>query len=138
MPDWLSDMLCRLSTGGGFGSEQELYTDEDEMLFDAMRPVALTCVDDVVIRGDLADRAIFLTLMAISEKKRKHERDFWAAFESDKPAILGALLDCVAGGLRELPNVKLDQYPPHGRLCLVGDRLCASRAGDVVAGRYVC
>ncbi len=110
LPDWLSDMMCRLATGGGFGTRQ-LYTDDDEMLFDAMRPVALTCIDNVVVRGDLTDRAVFLTLPAIPEKKRRHERDFWAAFERDKPAILGALLDIVAGGLRELPRVKLEGYP---------------------------
>jgi hypothetical protein len=110
MPGWLSDMLCRLSTGGGFGTRQ-LYSDDDEMLFDAMRPVVLTCVDNVVIRGDLTDRAIFLTLASIPENKRRHQRDFWAEFERDKPAILGALLDIVALGLRELPHVKLDTFP---------------------------
>jgi hypothetical protein len=110
LPDWLSDMLCRLSTGGGFGTRQ-LYTDEEEMLFDAMRPVVLTCVDNVITRGDLTDRALFLTLLAIQENKRRHERDFWAAFERDQPAILGALLDIVALGLGELPHVKLAAYP---------------------------
>jgi hypothetical protein len=110
LPDWLSDMLCRLSTGGGFGTRQ-LYADAEEMLFDAKRPVVLTCVDNVVIRGDLSDRAIFLTLQAIPDNQRRRERDFWAAFERDKPAILGALLDIVALGLRELPDVKLSRYP---------------------------
>jgi len=110
LPDWLSDMFCRLSTGGGFGTRQ-LYTDEDEMLFDAMRPVVLTCIDNVIIRGDLTDRAIFLTLLAILENRRRHQRDFWAAFDRDKPAILGALLDIVSLGLGELPNVKLAEYP---------------------------
>jgi hypothetical protein len=110
LPDWLSDMLCRLSTGGGFGTRQ-LYTDEDEMLFDAMRPVVLTCVDNVIIRGDLSDRTIFLTLLSIPENKRRHQREFWAAFDRDKPAILGALLDIVSRGLRELPYVKLTEYP---------------------------
>jgi hypothetical protein len=34
LPDWLSDALCRLSTGGGF-STRELYSDADEVLFGA-------------------------------------------------------------------------------------------------------
>jgi hypothetical protein len=110
LPDWLSDMLCRLSTGGGFGTRQ-LYTDEEEMLFDAMRPVVITCVDNVIVRGDLTDRAIFLTLLAIPDRKRRAEREFWAEFDCDKPAILGALLDAVAGGLRELPHVELLEHP---------------------------
>jgi hypothetical protein len=37
---WLSDALCRLSTGGGFGTRQ-LYTDSEEGLFNASRLRAL-------------------------------------------------------------------------------------------------
>ncbi len=33
---WLSDALCRLASGGGFAVRQ-LYTDQDEVLFDAAR-----------------------------------------------------------------------------------------------------
>jgi len=110
LKDWLSDMLCRLSTGGGFGARQ-LYTDDEEMLFDAIRPVALTAVDNVVARSDLADRSIFLTLTAIPDEERRREQELWSAFERDRPAILGALLDTVAHGLRELPNTRLTGHP---------------------------
>ena len=34
LPAWISDTLCRLATGGGFAVRQ-LYTDQDEVLFDA-------------------------------------------------------------------------------------------------------
>jgi hypothetical protein len=34
LPPWLSDTLCRLATGGGFAVRQ-LYTDQEEVLFDA-------------------------------------------------------------------------------------------------------
>jgi len=36
LPAWISDTLCRLATGGGFAVRQ-LYTDQDEVLFDAGR-----------------------------------------------------------------------------------------------------
>ena len=45
--DWISDTLCRLSTGGGFGTRQ-LYTDQDEVLFDAIRPSLLNGIEEVV------------------------------------------------------------------------------------------
>ena len=48
LPHWLSDALCRLSTGGGFAT-RALYTDEDEKLFDAMRPIILNGVEDNTI-----------------------------------------------------------------------------------------
>jgi hypothetical protein len=61
LPAWISDTLCRLATGGGFAVRQ-LYTDQDEVLFDATRPVILNGIEDIVTRPDLADRAVFLTL----------------------------------------------------------------------------
>ena len=110
LPAWLSDTLCRLATGGGFAVRQ-LYSDQDEVLFDATKPVILNGIEDIVTRPDLADRAVFLTLEAIPEKKRKSEQELWAEFESKRPLIIGALLDAVSHGLRQLPNVHLDRLP---------------------------
>ena len=55
LPQWLSDSLCRLATEGGFGT-RKLYTDDEEALFHAMRPIILNGIEDFVTRGDLADR----------------------------------------------------------------------------------
>ena len=57
VPDWLSDAFCRLSTGGGLATRM-LYTDDDEILFDAQRPVLLTGIEEVATRGDLLDRSL--------------------------------------------------------------------------------
>src|SRR5436309_5113994 len=58
LPSWLSDALCRLASGGSFAVRQ-LYTDCDEVLFQAARPAILNGIEDIVCRSDLADRAIF-------------------------------------------------------------------------------
>jgi hypothetical protein len=110
LEDWLSDAFCRLATGGGYSTRQ-LYTDEEEQIFEAMRPLAINAIGNVVIRGDLADRSIFITLMLIPDDRRQPEDEFWAAFDALHAGILGALLDMVAHGLRELPNVRLTEYP---------------------------
>ena len=96
---WLSDALCRLATGGGFGTRR-LRTDQDEVLFDGARPIILNGIEDVVTRPDLADRAMFLTLEPIPEERRRPEAEFWAAFEAERPDILGALLDAALRGRR--------------------------------------
>jgi hypothetical protein len=101
LPDWLSDSLCRLATGGGFSTRQ-LYTDEEEKVFDAKRPIILNAIENVVVRGDLADRSMFAHLKVITEKKRRTEDEFWRAFEAKRAGILGALLDVVAHGLSNL------------------------------------
>ena len=110
LPAWISDTLCRLATGGGFAVRQ-LYSDQDEVLFDAARPVILNGIEDIVMRPDLADRALFLTLEPIPEEARRSEQELWAAFEVERPRILGVLLDAVAKGLAELPRTKLDKLP---------------------------
>ena len=107
---WLSDSLCRLSTGGGFAT-RKLWSDGDETLFEASRPVLLNGIADVAIRPDLADRCLFLTLQPIPDERRRPEAELWADFDRARPSILGALFDAVSGGLRELPNTKLRLLP---------------------------
>ena len=107
---WISDTLCRLATGGGFAVRQ-LYTDQDEVLFDAARPIILNGIEDIVTRQDLADRALFLTLEPIPEERRRSEAELWAAFEAERPQILGALLDAVVEGLKRLPEINLPKLP---------------------------
>jgi hypothetical protein len=110
LPAWLSDALCRLSTGGGFAT-RKLYSDADEVLLDAVRPVALTSIEEVVARGDLLDRSIIVDLPPIPEERRRPEEQFWAAFAWAQPRILGALLDAVATALARMPTLQLVRLP---------------------------
>ncbi|HTE19408.1 MAG TPA: hypothetical protein VK689_13620, partial [Armatimonadota bacterium] len=108
LPVWLSDGLCRLSTGGGLGTRR-LYTDDEEALFDAQRPAIWTGIGEIALRSDLVDRGLFLTLPRI--KRRRTEQEFWEEFARAQPRILGALLDAVATGMRNLPTTFLDELP---------------------------
>lgn len=110
LPAWISDTLCRLATGGGFAVRQ-LYTDQDEVLFDAARPVILNGIEDIVTRPDLADRAVFLTLEPIPEDRRRPEAELWASFDAERGRILGVLLDAVVDGLKRLPHTRLPKLP---------------------------
>lgn len=108
--DWLSDACCRLATGSGFAT-RELYTDNEETLFTAQRPIVLNAIEELATRGDLLDRAILLSLPTIAEDRRLDEKTFWRAFENVRPMLLGALLDVVSQGLQTLPSVRLDRLP---------------------------
>jgi hypothetical protein len=108
---WHSDSICRLSTGGGMSTRQ-LYTDEEETIFDVQRPVLLNGIEeDVAVNGDLLDRMVDLVLPEIGEKDREDEEKFWKEFEAVRPQILGALLDAVSAALKNLPTVKLERLP---------------------------
>ncbi len=110
VPTWLSDAICRLSTGGGF-STRELYSDADEMIFEAMRPLMFNGIEDVATRPDLLDRSVLITLTPITEADRKPEDELWRDFHEARPRILGALLDAVAVGLANIGTVKLERLP---------------------------
>jgi hypothetical protein len=110
LPSWLSDAFCRLASGGSFAVRQ-LYTDCDEVLFQAARPAILNGIEDIVCRSDLADRAIFLALGPITDARRRTERQLWREFEVMRPWILGALFDAAAHGLRRLSRVRLERSP---------------------------
>jgi hypothetical protein len=110
IPAWLSDALCRLATGGGF-STRELYSDAEEALFDAQRPIILNGIEELTTRSDLLDRALILDLPAIPANRRRSEAEFWEAFEAARPKILGALLDAVSGALGKVKSVTLAELP---------------------------
>jgi hypothetical protein len=107
---WLSDALCRLSTGGGL-SKRELYTDEDEVLLDAQRPVVINGIAEIATRSDLLDRAVMLELGAIEDDKRVAEEMFWVNFRAEHPKILGALLDVIVAAMANVGAVRLDRLP---------------------------
>lgn len=110
VPDWLSDTLCRVSTGLGF-STRTLYENDEETLFDACRPIVINGIGVLGTRSDLLDRTIELELPRIPDDRRQDEAQFWAAFDCEQPAILGALLDAVAGAIARLDAVRLERAP---------------------------
>jgi hypothetical protein len=108
--DQLSDALCRLATGGGFATRM-LYTDDEEIIFSAKRPIILNGIDDIATRGDLSERSLLVSLPSISEQRRVEEAAFWADFEAAKPRIFGALLEGLSASLRNSESVQLERKP---------------------------
>ncbi|VVM07591.1 DUF3854 domain-containing protein [Methylacidimicrobium tartarophylax] len=108
--DDLSDALCRLSTGGGFGARR-LYSNNEERVLDAKRPAMWTGINEVAMRGDLVDRTISIELPSVPEESRKQESEVEEQFRKAAPKLFGALLSRIAGALRELSNVRLDRLP---------------------------
>jgi hypothetical protein len=106
IPDWLSDDLCRLATGAGFSTRQ-LYSDDDEILFAAARPVLVNGITEIITRPDLLSRALVVTLEPIPDDKRRSESELDAKFNEAHPAMLGALLDAVSMALQNEPTTKL-------------------------------
>jgi hypothetical protein len=107
---WLADALCRLATGGGYAT-RELYSDSEEVIFDAQRPVLLNGIEELCGRPDLLDRAVVLQLPGLDEDRRLPERELRVRYEAARPRIVGGLLDALAGALRHREQVRLARLP---------------------------
>lgn len=101
----LSDTLCRVATGAGF-STRTLHKNDEETIFEFIRPILINGIDDLATRSDLLERAILVTLPTIPEDQRLTEDELEAKIEAIKPRILGVLLTAVSETLRALPKVQ--------------------------------
>ena len=110
LQDYLSDALCRVSTGGGF-AVRELYSDQDETILDVQRPIVLNGIEEVVSRNDLLDRCAIVYLPSIPRERRQPEKRFWADFEQERPRLLGAVLDALSTALSNQAAVVLEGHP---------------------------
>jgi hypothetical protein len=135
LPVWLSDALCRVSTGGGFAT-RALCTDDEEVIFDFVRPIVVNGIDDVATRPDLADRCLLVTLPPIPTSRRRRERDLTSAFEKAAPRIYGAILTALSGALAREPDVLLAELPRMADFAVfatAAERALGWRDGDFMA-----
>lgn len=96
--------------GGGFAT-RKLHSDDEEVLFDAMRPAMLNGIEELVTRGDLLERSIVVHLPAITDESRRDREEIDRALSAARPYILGALLDAVSVVLRNWGTVQLAKRP---------------------------
>lgn len=106
----MSDILCRISTGGG-QSKRQLYSDKEEARFDVKKPVVVNGITDLFTRQDVCDRAIIVKTAVIPPERRLPEDELRQLWEKEKPGILGGLYNAVSMALRNKDAVKLNSYP---------------------------
>jgi hypothetical protein len=106
----LSDVFCRLATGGGF-AERQLYTNREEVLINLQRPLILNGIDEVASRGDLMERSLIIPLPLIKETARESESSFWKRFDAELPGILGGLCNALSCAIKNQHTVKLERKP---------------------------
>ncbi|GBD41077.1 hypothetical protein HRbin39_00455 [bacterium HR39] len=105
-----ADALCRLATGSGFGG-RALFTDTDEAVFAAARPVPVDGIPDLPARADLLDRALVVTLPRLPDGERLPLAELEGRLARLLPGAFGELPDRLARGLREQSRVRLVRAP---------------------------
>ena len=68
---------------------RSLFTNTDEVLFNASRPIILNGIGDIITRPDLAARALFIGLEPISDADRKAEDELACGARRQAPADSG-------------------------------------------------
>lgn len=131
--DAMSDALCRISSGCGFGV-RALYKEREETLLQVQKPIAINGIEDLAMRGDLMDRSIILYLPRITEDKRRSDERFWEEFEQVRPRVLGVLFSAVSAFLRNRHTVRLEQKP---RMADFVERVVAAEAAlELAPGEF--
>ena len=134
IPSWLSDSICRASTGDG-DVRRKLYTDGDYAVFAFRRCVIFNGIDVGALATDLADRTLPITLQPIPEGERKNEKAFWSDWGTDHPKLLGAVLSLASKVLGKLPEITLEKTPRMADYALVLAAVDAE-LGTKALGRY--
>lgn len=131
--EWLSDAICRASTGAG-DKKRKLYTDDSLTVHHFKRSVILTGIDMGGLRGDLTDRMVPIELMRIT--RRLDERTLKAEWERHRADIFGGLLDLAAQVHAKLPELHVESLPrmaDFGRVLACVDKI----AGTDGVARYM-
>lgn len=98
----MSDAFCRLATGGG-SRTRALYSNDEEVLFNVVKPCLLNGIDGVASQPDLLSRCIHLELPAI--KIRRTEEEFDRSFEQARGPIFAGMMDALSKTLAALPDI---------------------------------
>lgn len=106
----LSDALCRIATGAGFGVRQH-YSDKGETVFDAARPILGNGIEGVFERLDLLDRTIMICLPALTPEKRRTDEELRMLIQEATPKILGGFMDILSASLKNLPHTEPGELP---------------------------
>ena len=125
LPPWLSDTLCRASTGNGI-SKRRLYTDDEDIIYRYKRVVGINGIVNPAIRPDLLDRCIVIQLEHVRDGVRRTDAELQAEFNKNLPLILGACFDTLAKAMAFDPTPAGVALP---RMADFAERgLCIARA----------
>jgi hypothetical protein len=88
---------------------RKLFSNADEATFAGARPILMEGISNFIVRPDLLDRSIILSLASLAN--RKTECALWEDFGRRKAGIFGALCDMLVSGVRQFPEIYLVNPP---------------------------
>ena len=93
MPEWLSNAMCRAATGTA-GLKRELYTNDDDIIYQYKRAIGFNGIAPAANRADLLDRSFIVEIESVTDETRRAlEDDIMPELERIKPQLFGFILD---------------------------------------------
>lgn len=104
---YMSDALCAVATGGGYGS-RTLYTNDDETLFSFRRPILMNSITGAITRADLMDRTLCVEIDQLP-RQRHTDQDIAQAYAEMWPRLVGGLCAAVSTALARRDSMPASQ-----------------------------
>ena len=104
----MSAKLC-MSVTNGFTSKRKLFTDNDEISICISCNVILTCITDVVSKGDLAERSNIINFEKAEIYRTEAEMN--AEVERLMPQILGSIFNTLSKIFASNEKITIDKPP---------------------------
>jgi len=122
---WISDELCKVVTGGGF-SKRELYSDDEDIIYQMQRCLIINGINLVATKPDLLERAILFKLDRVPREKRRSEKMLLSDFDAALPGILGGVFDILAEVLRIRPDIIVESPSRMADFCEWGSAIAVA------------
>jgi len=103
MPNYISDVLCRMATGQGYRT-RELYSNTGEIIINVKKAVILNGINLPGYNPDFLDRSLPLTLGAVA-KNRITEAEIQEKIDTLMPSIRGFIISAIPMAMRIYDSV---------------------------------
>lgn len=107
MPDYISDIVCRLTTGQGFRT-RELYTNMGEVILKLKRPIIINGINRASYKPDFIDRECPIHLGVMPESRRLTDAEIRAKAEMLIPKVRGYLISIIPRAMELYSQVEAE------------------------------
>lgn len=107
IPDSISDLVCRLTTGQGFRA-RELYTNTGEVILKLKRPIIINGINRASYKPDFIDRECPIHLGVMPEARRMADAEIRAKAELLIPKVRGFLISIIPKAMELYPQVEVE------------------------------
>ena len=105
LPDYISDIICRLTTGQGFRT-RELYTNTGEVILKLKRSIIINGINRASYKPDFIDRECPIHLGVMPESRRMTDADIRAKAEALIPKVRGFIISIITKAMELYSQVE--------------------------------